>query len=257
MKCFKYTVKNQIGIITFRNSLTENGLTLRFYKELTLLLNEICFTERVKALILTAAGENFAIENDLLTMYSVSLKSIESYIQVVTAGLEVIKKCSTPIIAAVNGRVTGSGLVIVACCDLLIASQKAIFEIPNNCIGMVGAARYLPSLIPPKLLNYMVLTGNAVNAYEMKECGGVIKVVDSSSLIQEAIQLTNEVLDVDPSILSYLKDAKNLVSHISGEEIDYLRSHHTNQIIKRNKKKSKIFRKGQDRHAAGLYIKCG
>lgn len=50
------------------------------------------------------------------------------------------RRSSKPIIAAVNGHAFGGGLEMVLNCDLVVASEKALFGLPEVAVGVVAAA---------------------------------------------------------------------------------------------------------------------
>lgn len=52
-----------------------------------------------------------------------------------------------PIIAAVNGQCMGGGTEVVVNCDLVIASEKAKFGLPEPSVGVVAAAGAIPRLV--------------------------------------------------------------------------------------------------------------
>ncbi len=67
-----------------------------------------------------------------------------------------------PVIAAVNGVAMGGGFEIALACDLIIASEKATFALPEPKVGLAalaGGLNRLPRQIGPKRALGMILTG--------------------------------------------------------------------------------------------------
>ncbi|KAF2719493.1 ClpP/crotonase [Polychaeton citri CBS 116435] len=95
-----------------------------------------------------------------------------------------------PVIAAVNGIAYGGGTEIVVNCDLVVASSKATFALPEVKIGVVAVAGALPRIVRtlgrPRAME-MALTGRIVTAQEAQEWGLINKVVgDKEGEVVEA-----------------------------------------------------------------------
>ena len=90
-----------------------------------------------------------------------------------------------PVIAAVNGFAMGGGFEIALACDLIIASENAIFALPEPRVGLAalaGGLHRLPRIIPQKQALGMILTGHRVTAKEGKELGFVSAAIGPPSL---------------------------------------------------------------------------
>ena len=94
-----------------------------------------------------------------------------------------------PVIAAVNGVAMGGGFEIALACDLIIASEKALFALPEPKVGLAalaGGLNRLPRQIGAKRALGMILTGRHVSPQEGKELGFVNDVVAHEGLMDAA-----------------------------------------------------------------------
>ncbi|KAI1817943.1 enoyl-hydratase [Poronia punctata] len=85
-----------------------------------------------------------------------------------------------PIIAAVNGICFGGGMEMAINCDMVIASPKATFSLPEVTIGVIALAGALPRLqrsVGRQRAAEMALGGKVYTAGEMKDWGLVNEVV--------------------------------------------------------------------------------
>ena len=92
-------------------------------------------------------------------------------------------------IAAVNGVAMGGGFEIALACDLIIASDQAVFALPEPRVGLAagaGGMQRLPRMIPLKQAMGMMLTGRRVGAEEGMRLGFVTAVVPHAELMEEA-----------------------------------------------------------------------
>ena len=106
-----------------------------------------------------------------------------------------------PVIAAVNGVAMGGGFEIALACDLIIASEQAIFALPEPRVGLAalaGGLQRLPRMIPLKQAMGMILTGRRVPAQEGKELGFVTDVSKHDTLLKTARVWAEQILECSP-----------------------------------------------------------
>jgi len=117
------------------------------------------------------------------------------------AGLTNRYDLAKPVIAAVNGFAMGGGFEIALACDLIIASDKALFALPEPRVGLAagaGGLQRLPRMIPLKQAMGMMLTGRRVSAEEGYRLGFVTAVVPQAQLMAEARRWAGEILECSP-----------------------------------------------------------
>ena len=110
-----------------------------------------------------------------------------------------------PIIAAVNGICMGGGFEMVTNCDLIIASDTAVFSLPEVKRGIVPVAGCLPRLtrtIGLQRTMDLVLTGRTESAATLQQWGLVNQVVDAGvDVVQKALQLADTICKNSPDAL--------------------------------------------------------
>jgi crotonobetainyl-CoA hydratase len=114
-----------------------------------------------------------------------------------------------PVIAAVNGVAMGGGFEIALACDLIIASDKARFALPEPKVGLAalaGGLNRLPRQIGPKRALGMILTGRHVSPEEGKELGFVNEVVAHDELMAAAQRWAEEICACAPLSIRASKD---------------------------------------------------
>ena len=114
-----------------------------------------------------------------------------------------------PVIAAVNGVSMGGGFEIALACDLIIASDKAKFALPEPKVGLAalaGGLNRLPRQIGPKRALGMILTGRHVSPEEGKDLGFVNEVVPHDELMDAAMRWANLILECAPLSIRASKD---------------------------------------------------
>lgn len=156
--------------------------------------------------IITGEGRGFSAGNDLRYQ-------AEGGERVSTprgfGGLSSRFDLTKPVIAAVNGVAMGGGFEIALSCDLIIASDKARFALPEPKVGLAalaGGLQRLPRQIGVKRALGMILTGRHVSPEEGKELGFVNEVVPHDELMNEARRWANLILECAPLSIRASKD---------------------------------------------------
>lgn len=153
--------------------------------------------------IITGAGEKaFSAGNDL-KFTALAMAKGQPIDPPVTgfAGLTARFDLDKPVIAAVNGLAMGGGFEIALACDLIVASEEAVFALPEPKVGLAalaGGLHRLPRLIGLKRAMGMILTGRRVTAREGVELGFVNEVAAPSEVMTVARRWADEILANSP-----------------------------------------------------------
>ena len=117
------------------------------------------------------------------------------------AGLTARWDLDKPVIAAVNGVAMGGGFEVALACDIILASDTAVFALPEPKVGLAalaGGLHRLPRTIGVKRAMAMILTGRNVPAAEGKALGFVHDVVTPEALMDAARALAVEICELSP-----------------------------------------------------------
>lgn len=99
-------------------------------------------------------------------------------------------------IAAVNGAAVAGGLELMLACDLVVASERAIFGLPEVQRGLIAAAGgiyRLPRSLPRAIALEMIATGDPIDAHRALALGLVNRVVAPDEVLHSALQLAERV----------------------------------------------------------------
>src|SRR5215469_2449914 len=117
---------------------------------------------------------------------------------------------SKPLIAAVNGVAMGGGFEIALACDLIVASETAIFALPEVRVGLAalaGGLQRLPRQIGLKRAMGMILTARHVSAAEGFELGFVNEVVPAGEALAAAERWAETIARNSPMSIRASKQA--------------------------------------------------
>ncbi|ECZ6114809.1 crotonobetaine/carnitine-CoA ligase [Salmonella enterica subsp. enterica serovar Cerro] len=144
------------------------------------------------------------------------------------AGLTEIFDLDKPVIAAVNGYAFGGGFELALAADFIVCAENASFALPEAKLGIVpdsGGVLRLPKLLPPAIVNEMVMTGRRMSAEEALRWGVVNRVVSQSELMESARELAQQLVNSAPLAIAALKEIYRATSEMPVEEgYRYIRS---------------------------------
>jgi enoyl-CoA hydratase/carnithine racemase len=158
--------------------------------------------------IVTGAGERaFSAGNDLKHQATGGkMGSPPSGFAGLTSRFDLAK----PLIAAVNGVAMGGGFEIALACDIIIASETAVFALPEPRVGLAalaGGLHRLPRQIGLKRAMSMILTGRRVSAKEGEALGFVSEVVAPGELMAAAKRWAALICECSPMSIRASKEA--------------------------------------------------
>ncbi len=159
--------------------------------------------------IITGAGDRaFSAGNDL--KYQATGGDMSGQPESGFAGLTARYDLVKPVIAAVNGVAMGGGFEIALSCDLIVASENAVFALPEPRVGLAalaGGMQRLPRQIGLKNAMGMLLTGRRVSAAEGQSLGFVNEVVPQGEAVAGARRWAEMILECAPLSVRASKQA--------------------------------------------------
>lgn len=197
-----------ITIVTLNRPDVMNALHYPAHLECEAVFDDFAADPQQWVAIVTGAGERaFCAGNDLKYQAAGGeMKAVDSGFAALSSRYDLHK----PVIAAVNGLAMGGGFEIALACDIIIASEKAVFALPEPRVGLValgGGVHRLPRAIGVKRAMELILTSRRVTAQEGKDLGFVNRVVASDALLEAAIELARGICGASPMALRASKQA--------------------------------------------------
>lgn len=123
-----------------------------------------------------------------------------------------IRGVSIPVIAMVNGWCMGGGNELALWCDVVIASENAVFGQSGAKVGAcptVGATQYLPRIIGERLAREMIFCARRFTAREAVDIGLANHCVPQSQLRAKTLELCESIKSHSPQTLRMTKVSLN------------------------------------------------
>jgi enoyl-CoA hydratase len=106
-----------------------------------------------------------------------------------------------PLIAAVEGEALAGGMELSLCCDLIVASNKAVFGLAEARRGLVaigGGCFRAPRRMPYHIAMEMILLGESIPAAELYRVGYVNRLVEPGQASVTALDLARRIASNGP-----------------------------------------------------------
>ena len=202
--------KDGIATLSIEGRTHLNLLGPDVFRELRDRVNECGNDPAVRAIILRGAGERaFSAGVDLREMKDLTPLTAEQFIRSLHRAARILVDVPVPVVAAIQGPCLGGALELALAADIRIASDDAIFGLPEVRVGLPSVIE--ASLLPPTVglgrARKMLLTGEIVDAKEAHRIGLVDEVVDPRSrYINSAMDTAREFLGMARPVLASQKD---------------------------------------------------
>ena len=161
----EYETRDHIALITLNRPDARNAVNGEVARALESALDQYEGDDTLWAAILAAAGTVFCAGADLKEIAAGNRATLSTE----RGGFAgIVKRARTkPLIAAVNGAAVAGGCEIALACDLIVASENAIFGLPEvkrSLIAAAGGLFRLPRAIGRAVAMEMILTGDPIDA---------------------------------------------------------------------------------------------
>jgi E-phenylitaconyl-CoA hydratase len=225
----RHSINDHVATIVLDAQESLNALTIEDVMVLRDLLVDLQNDDAVRVMILTGAGEKaFCAGANLkktlppTTSFSQGVfkgrraeASMGGYTRIIDlSDLEIWK----PVIGAINGYCLGGGLELALQCDILIASENAVFALPEVKVGSipaVGGVQYLMRALGASNAMRLALTGDRIDAAHALRVGLVSEVVPFASLLETAEAIAARIAENGPLAVQAVKRLALETSHMA------------------------------------------
>ncbi|MBC2642231.1 MULTISPECIES: (7aS)-7a-methyl-1,5-dioxo-2,3,5,6,7,7a-hexahydro-1H-indene-carboxyl-CoA hydrolase [unclassified Rhodococcus (in: high G+C Gram-positive bacteria)] len=125
------------------------------------------------------------------------------------AAFAAVYDCAVPVVVAVNGFCVGGGIGLVGNADVIVASDDAVFGLPEVDRGALGAATHLARLVPQHMMRTLYYTAQNVTAQQLQHFGSVYEVVPREELDDTARDIAAKIAAKDTRVIRCAKEAIN------------------------------------------------
>ena len=199
---------NGVATLSFRNAGSLNILSSPVLTELAQAFATLAQDERIRVLVLRGSGDKaFVAGAEIKEMRALNADNAAAFITRLRLVCEAARQFPTPVIARLPGWTLGGGLELACACDIRVASNRVQCGMPEVKVGIPSVihAALLPRLIGAARAQWLLLTGDNIDAAQSLQWGLLDYVVPPERLDDEEARLANQLASYGPQALRQQK----------------------------------------------------
>ena len=227
-----FTKQGPVARLALHRPHVINAFNIQMRDDLFYALEAVRDDPDVKSVLISGSGDRgFCAGADLTEFGSAPSQTVARQVRWERDIWELFLRIPKPKVAALHGYVIGSGVEIACLCDIRLASEDAVFRMPESALGMVpaaGGSQTIPRTIGLGPAMNMLMSNQVLDAPSALDLGLAIassavicdaatrakhlaRAPDAASAIMRAI---SEGMDTTLSLGLALEDrlAKNLAT---------------------------------------------
>ncbi|CAN5752105.1 enoyl-CoA hydratase family protein [soil metagenome] len=204
---FRWSVEGRVATITLDRPERKNPLTFDSYAELIKTFVALETADDVRCVVMTGAGDNFSSGGDIHEIIGPLVAMREKgdrdgllrFTRMTGELVRVMRACSQPIIAAVDGICAGAGAILAMASDLRLGTARSKVGFLFTRVGLsgadMGACAMLPRIIGQGRASELLFTGRFMAGTEAERWGFYNRLVEPDALLREALALARSLAD--------------------------------------------------------------
>jgi enoyl-CoA hydratase len=196
--------------VRFNRADALNALNDEMADELAVVFGQVVGDSGARAVVISGNGGNFMAGADLARLEAWAAQPADAVTAALASGFSaaMVEAVPVPVIAAVDGVALGIGFDISLAADLVIATDRAVFALPEVDVGVVpvgGSSKILTQRIGRGRATRVVLFGERVKADRALDWGLVSAVVPPSELDGAVAEQVKRILRRSPTAMRAAK----------------------------------------------------
>ncbi len=214
--------KDGVATVTLNRPDVHNAFDDSLIETLHGALKKLDDNEAVRVVVLSANGKSFSAGADLRWMQRMAgyseaenLKDARRLADL----LQTLQHMGKPTLARVHGSAFGGGLGLLACCDIVLASENVRFALTEVKLGLIPAviSPYVSRAMGERHARRYMLTGERFSAEEAYRLGLVHDVVPEAMLDERVQTVLAMLLENGPAAMAA---TKALMDRVAGGSLD-------------------------------------
>jgi enoyl-CoA hydratase/carnithine racemase len=215
--------RGQVAVLTLSRPEARNAWCEEFQTGFREMLPALEADPEVRCVVLTGddAGGAFSAGADLKNPRTHAMSSVGAFIEDLPSRrrahpIPMLADFAKPVIAAVNGYAIGIGCIVTYACDLIVASERAEWRLPQSGLGIIpaqGGAVRLARWVG-KGLAMRAAFGFPLSAEEAYRIGLAQWLVPHGELMERAMAVAEHIAALPPLAARLTKESLNFGMNI-------------------------------------------
>jgi enoyl-CoA hydratase/carnithine racemase len=197
-----------VALLRLNRPEARNALSAEMMEEIAAELERLDPDPDVRCMVIAGSDEVFAAGADIRAM---SERSFAEALRHPAASFwRRVAAIKTPLVAGVSGYALGGGCELALACDMIVASDTALFGQPEITLGIIpggGGTQRLARVLGKQRAMEYVLTGRRFDAGMAMRWGIVNQVVGKNRWLEEAVEMARTVAERPPIAARLAKQA--------------------------------------------------
>lgn len=201
-----------IGKMVLNRPEARNAFNTEMGKQIIDICQEISNSEVRVVLLTSSDSKAFCSGADLKERNGISEKAFHRHHELFAEMFNAIAELPQPVIAVVDGYALAGGFELALNCDMILASEKAVFGLPEVTRGIMpggGGSRLLQRRVSTHIAKEWLFTGKFVTAEVANRAGLLNELTDSSLIHSRAIELAESIARNAPIAVQNCKSSVN------------------------------------------------
>ena len=198
------------AVVTLNRQQEMNALCREMRMEIDSVFEELEDDNSVRVVIITGGDYIFCAGMDLKEMSALPDHEIVAYFNSINKFLKRIYTFPKPVLAAVGGIALGGGFNIATVCDMIVASESAIFGHPELKFGLNPLFSPVSHLVGIAKAKEITMMGEPIGAKEALRIGLVNKVLPPEEFMAETIAIAERLAERSAMAIAAVKKMSEL-----------------------------------------------
>lgn len=195
-KYVRRAVQHGVLTLTLDRPQARNAMNLEMVQEMTAAIAGAEADSALRVLVLRGAGGHFCAGGDIKDFVRArSAPAAEGHAEAARINAAFGRMClslarsALPSVCVLEGAVLGGGFGLACASDIALASQRAVFGLPETSLGLVPAqiAPFLIERLGLSQAKRLALTGGRIGAQQALAVGLVHQVCDDAEALERAL----------------------------------------------------------------------
>jgi len=204
--------EGEIAVVTFDRPKVLNALDRAMWEALAEAMAALSAEDSLRSVVLRGAGGTFSAGADIRAFGSErGTRALEDrYAAIVHRGMQSIRLCRHPVVAAIEGACIGGGAGIATMCDFRIGGEAIRFGITARTLGIWYAYAEIDpilSLAGSGVAAELLIEGRIFNGREAYEKGLLSRLVADAEVFEAAMAMARRIAEGSPLAARFHKQA--------------------------------------------------
>jgi enoyl-CoA hydratase len=204
------STEGRVGIVQLNRPAARNALNGALMAELVAALAAFDSDAAIGCMLITGSDKAFAAGADIKQMATATV--VEMMDSEMLGAWDALTRLHKPLLAAVSGWCLGGGCELAMACDMIIASESAIFGQPEINLGVIpgaGGTQRLTRAVGKAIAMDMILSDRRLSADEAMRFGLISRVAPVETYLALALEVAAVIAAKPPVAVRTAKEAVN------------------------------------------------